>query len=86
MIRRTLLLTGVIASVSALAQQSAQAQSVEEFYRGKTLNMIIGYPAAGANDRYARTLARHITKYIPGNPKVISRNIRRCAPSLRFRL
>src|SRR6202008_3715249 len=53
----------------------ASAQSVEEFYRGKTINMIIGYPAAGANDRSARTLARHIGKYIPGHPHVISRNM-----------
>jgi tripartite-type tricarboxylate transporter receptor subunit TctC len=48
---------------------------VEEFYRGKTINMIIGYPTAGANDSYARTLARHIGKYIPGQPRVIARNM-----------
>lgn len=53
----------------------APAQTVEEFYRGKTVTMIIGYPAAGANDRYARTIARHIGKYLPGNPNVISRNM-----------
>ncbi len=57
------------------APATAKAQSVEEFYRGKTVNMVIGYPAAGANDRYARTLARHIGKHIPGNPHVISRNM-----------
>ena len=55
--------------------ERAQAQTVEEFYRGKTINMVIGYPAAGANDRYARTIARHIGKYIPGHPNVISRNM-----------
>ena len=37
--------------------------------------MVIGYPAGGANDRYARTMARHIGKYIPGQPTVISRNM-----------
>ena len=58
-----------------LLPAAARAQSVEEFYRGKTISMVIGYPAAGANDRYARTLARHIGKYIPGNPHVISRNM-----------
>ena len=61
--------------LSLPASPSLQAQTVEEFYRGKTITMTIGYPAAGANDRYARTIARHIGKYIPGNPNVISRNM-----------
>jgi hypothetical protein len=37
-----------------LACTVAQAQPVESFYRGKTINLIIGYPPAGANDTYAR--------------------------------
>ena len=44
--------------IPLLVPAGAQAQSVEEFYRGKTISMVIGYPAAGANDRYARTVAR----------------------------
>jgi tripartite-type tricarboxylate transporter receptor subunit TctC len=52
-----------------------QAQSVENFYRGKTVNVVIGYPPAGANDFYARAVARHIGKHIPGNPTVIPRNM-----------
>ena len=75
MMRRGLVLMSAVAAVSVLAPVDVQAQSVEEFYRGKTLNMIIGYPAAGANDRYARAVARHIGKYIPGNPNVIARNM-----------
>jgi tripartite-type tricarboxylate transporter receptor subunit TctC len=58
-----------------LTPGSADAQSVEAFYRGKTINFIIGYPTAGANDSYARTVARHIGKHIPGNPTVIPRNM-----------
>jgi tripartite-type tricarboxylate transporter receptor subunit TctC len=58
-----------------LAPAVAHAQSVEEFYRGKTINMIIGYPVAGANDFFARTVARHIGKYIPGQPRVVPRNM-----------
>jgi tripartite-type tricarboxylate transporter receptor subunit TctC len=53
----------------------AHAQTVEEFYRGKTLSMIIGYPNAGANDHFARTVTRHIGKHIPGNPRVVPRNM-----------
>jgi tripartite-type tricarboxylate transporter receptor subunit TctC len=58
-----------------LTPTSGQAQSVESFYRGKTVNVVIGYPPAGANDFYARAVARHIGKHIPGNPTVISRNM-----------
>jgi tripartite-type tricarboxylate transporter receptor subunit TctC len=58
-----------------LAPVSVQAQPVEAFYRGKTLSMVIGYPTGGANDRYARTVARHIGKHIPGRPSVIARNM-----------
>jgi tripartite-type tricarboxylate transporter receptor subunit TctC len=63
-----------LCSIAALSA-SAQAQSVEEFYRGKTLNMVIGYPPAGANDVYARMAARHLGKHIPGAPTVVPRNM-----------
>jgi tripartite-type tricarboxylate transporter receptor subunit TctC len=53
----------------------ASAQAVENFYRGKTVSVIIGYPTAGANDFYARAVARHIGKHIPGNPSVVPRNM-----------
>ncbi len=54
---------------------AAQAQTIEEFYRGKQLSMIIGYPTGGSNDIYARAVARHIGKHIRGNPTVIPRNM-----------
>jgi tripartite-type tricarboxylate transporter receptor subunit TctC len=53
----------------------AQAQPVESFYRGKTVNLIIGYPPAGANDVYARLVARHLGRHIPGNPAIVPRNL-----------
>src|SRR3954465_3842700 len=58
-----------------LTPASVQAQSVESFYRGKTLSMVIGYPTGGSNDIYARSVARHIGKHIPGNPTVVPRNM-----------
>src|SRR4029450_8409813 len=58
-----------------LLPASAQAQSVEGFYRGKTLSMGIGYATGGSNAIYARTVARHIGKHIPGNPTVVPRNM-----------
>ncbi|MEA2902797.1 MAG: hypothetical protein QOI12_184 [Alphaproteobacteria bacterium] len=54
---------------------AAQAQSVENFYRGKTISIIIGYPPAGANDVYARLVAHHFGKHLPGNPAIVARNM-----------
>src|SRR4030095_17116047 len=65
----------VAALLIAWIPATAAAQSVESFYRGKTISVIIGYPPAGANDFYARAVARHIGKHIPGNPSVVPRNM-----------
>ncbi len=54
---------------------AAQAQTPAEFYKGKTITMIIGYSAGGGYDTYARHVARHIGKHIPGNPQVVPRNM-----------
>ena len=51
------------------------AQSTEPFYKGKTIDVIIGYPPAGSNDTYGRLLARHLGKHIPGNPTVVPKNM-----------
>lgn len=58
-----------------LAWVPAAAQSVEEFYQGKTISFIVGYPTAGAPDTYARLVSRHMSKYIPGHPNIIVRNM-----------
>ncbi len=51
---------------------SASAQnSVEDFYRGKTVAILIGHPAGGSYDLYARLAAAHLGKYIPGHPQVV---------------
>jgi tripartite-type tricarboxylate transporter receptor subunit TctC len=67
--------TAALVVVACLVPTLASAQSLEGFYRGKTVNVVIGYPPAGANDFYARAVARHIGKHIPGNPTVIPRNM-----------
>jgi tripartite-type tricarboxylate transporter receptor subunit TctC len=65
-------LAGLLVSVAApaLAQKS-----VEEFYRGKKIDMIIGYSAGGTYDLYARLVARHLSNYLPGNPLIVPRNM-----------
>ncbi len=52
-----------------------EAQSPEEFYRGKTITLLIGSSAGGAYDIYARLLARHMGKHIPGNPRIVPSNM-----------
>jgi tripartite-type tricarboxylate transporter receptor subunit TctC len=47
----------------------------EEFYKGKTILFIVGLPPGGGYDTYTRAVARHIGKYIPGNPASIVQNM-----------
>ena len=53
----------------------AFAQDGADFYRGKTLELLIGAAAGGAYDLPGRTIARHMGKHIPGNPTMVVRNM-----------
>jgi tripartite-type tricarboxylate transporter receptor subunit TctC len=53
----------------------SHAQSPEEFYKGKTVELYIGYSVGGGYDLYARVLARHIGKFIPGHPTIVPKNM-----------
>jgi tripartite-type tricarboxylate transporter receptor subunit TctC len=64
----------VCAIALALFAGSAHAQSVEEFYRGKTITLTIGFSVGGGYDLYARMLARHLGRHIPGQPNVLAQN------------
>src|SRR3954452_13139643 len=44
----------------------ATAQTVEQFYKGRTVSLIVGFNPGGAYDPYARTLARHLPNHLPG--------------------
>ena len=61
---------GVSVAPAAFAQGS-----VEDFYKGKTVNVIIGYSPGGGYDIYARLLARHMGKHIPGKPTLVPQNM-----------
>jgi tripartite-type tricarboxylate transporter receptor subunit TctC len=52
----------------------AHAQSVEEFYKGRAINLIIGGGAGGGYDVYFRALGRHMGRHIPGNPTFVPKN------------
>ena len=52
----------------------ASAQTPEQFYKGKTIDFVIGYPPGGSNDVYGRLIAHYMIKHIPGNPNVVPKN------------
>ena len=51
------------------------AQTPAEFYKGKNVDMMVGYSAGGGYDVYARMIARYMGKHIPGNPTVVVKNL-----------
>ena len=63
------------AMFAALSGSLAHAQSAADFYKGKNLEFYIGYSVGGGYDLYARTIARHLGKHIPGNPTVLPKNM-----------
>jgi tripartite-type tricarboxylate transporter receptor subunit TctC len=54
--------------------QPARAQSVEEFYKGKTITILVGSSPGGINDLTARFAARHLSRFIPGHPNIVVQN------------
>ncbi|TMJ74864.1 MAG: hypothetical protein E6G80_03630 [Alphaproteobacteria bacterium] len=63
------------ALAAAVATQAARSAGVEDFYKGKTVSLLIGYSVGGGYDAYGRLVARHLGKHIPGNPSVVPQNM-----------
>ncbi len=70
---RALLATILLALLTL--PRSAGANEVEDFYRGRTLTVLISYTVGGGYDLYGRLLARYIGRHIPGNPSVVPENM-----------
>jgi tripartite-type tricarboxylate transporter receptor subunit TctC len=73
-------MTGLTARISALllvlaSLASARADSVADFYQGRTIDLEVGYSTGGGYDIYARMLARHLGRFIPGNPTIVPKNM-----------
>ncbi len=64
----------------ALAPDVVRAQAPEAFYRGRTIDLLVGYAPGGLNDTLSRVVARHIGKKIPGQPNVVVRNMSSAGP------
>jgi tripartite-type tricarboxylate transporter receptor subunit TctC len=69
----TIALAAWLAAASAPAM--AQADAAADFYKGKTVTLIAGFPPGGGYDTYVRVLARHYGRYIPGQPNVVASNM-----------
>jgi tripartite-type tricarboxylate transporter receptor subunit TctC len=68
---RTALIAFAMMALGAVMPNTASAQ----FYKGKTITMIVNYPAGGPTDLEGRIVAQHLPTFIPGNPNVIVKNV-----------
>src|SRR5262245_60213428 len=71
---RTLVMGCLGVAIGFTAMHQAQAQSVEQFYRGRSISMLVGTSPGGINDISARLVARHMGRFIPGNPAMVVQN------------
>jgi tripartite-type tricarboxylate transporter receptor subunit TctC len=69
------LATAAVLALALAHISSARAQSVADFYRGKSIDLDIGYSVGGGYDLYARLIARRLGGHIPGNPTVVPKNM-----------
>jgi tripartite-type tricarboxylate transporter receptor subunit TctC len=69
-------MSSMIATLFALiSAQPAAADAIADFYRGKTITCFIGYGVGGGYDLFSRTISRHMTRHIPGNPTIVPINM-----------
>ena len=67
-------LIGAAFAVCALTH-AAQADEIADFYKGKSVDIVVGHQAGTGFDVYARVLQRHLGKHIPGNPSIVVKNM-----------
>jgi tripartite-type tricarboxylate transporter receptor subunit TctC len=67
---------GALAALAVgLPASSSWGQSAADFYKGKDVELYVGYSVGGGYDLYARTIARHIGRFLPGNPTILPKNM-----------
>jgi tripartite-type tricarboxylate transporter receptor subunit TctC len=67
--------TAAILMLVATLPAAARADAVADFYRGRTINLVVGYGSGGGYDLCARLVARHLGEHIPGRPNVVVQNM-----------
>src|SRR5882724_6026310 len=65
----------IVAGAAMLASHPATADTIADFYRGKSISLYVSFPPGGGYDIYARVLAPHFTRHIPGNPTIVIKNM-----------
>jgi tripartite-type tricarboxylate transporter receptor subunit TctC len=72
---RGIVAAATLVAAAAAAGRAAVADPIADFYKGKTLRIVVGYDAGGGYDLYGRIFANHFGKFLPGNPTVIVQNM-----------
>jgi tripartite-type tricarboxylate transporter receptor subunit TctC len=62
-------------AAALLSISPASADAIADFYRGKSISLYVSFPPGGGYDIYARVLAPHFTRHIPGNPMIVIKNM-----------
>src|SRR5438477_843599 len=65
----------IVAGAAMLASHPATADTIADFYRGKTISLYVSFPPGGGYDIYARVLVPYFTRHIPGNPAIVIKNM-----------
>ncbi|MGH8733706.1 MAG: hypothetical protein ACREVB_08500, partial [Burkholderiales bacterium] len=71
--RRLLVISTI--SIASLIATPAAADSAADFYRGKTLNIVVGHESGTGYDFFGRALSRHVGRHVPGAPNVVPQNM-----------
>src|SRR3982751_2506184 len=69
------LVAALVVAIVALAPPPARGPDVAEVFKRNRINLIVSYGPGGGYDIYARVLARHMSKHIPGNPPIVVQNM-----------
>jgi tripartite-type tricarboxylate transporter receptor subunit TctC len=65
----------IVLALGALSILPSHAQQAADFYRGKTLRMLIGYGPGGGYDLYGRLVAEFLPRHLPGSPTIVAQNM-----------
>jgi tripartite-type tricarboxylate transporter receptor subunit TctC len=73
--RKQLLCGAAALLIAAPVLATIKAQAADDFYKGKNVDLYIGYSSGGGYDTYARLLARHMDRHLPGKPSIVPKNM-----------